>query len=88
MPGVRAIEPYRTLAVRIENGHLSRRIGITGLSRDDGLYKLLDLSGKPVALPGHGIVLSRILAEILGVGVGDHVVLDAFEGRRPFSGTK
>lgn len=83
MTGVRAMEPYRTLAVRIHNQHISRRIGITGLSRDDGLYKLLDMSGRPVALPDHGVVLSSVLADALGLQVGEDVTIEAMEGRRP-----
>jgi putative ABC transport system permease protein len=38
---------------------------------------------KPVSMPPQGIVLSSKLAEVLGVGRGDRVIVEAMEGRRP-----
>ncbi|MCA9296565.1 MAG: FtsX-like permease family protein, partial [Phycisphaerales bacterium] len=83
MPGVLVVEPYRSLAVRIRNGHIERQIGVIGLTERDGLYQLLDLRGSPVVLPEHGIVLSTILADLLGVGVGDSITVKVMQGRRP-----
>ncbi|XAM00808.1 FtsX-like permease family protein [Phycisphaeraceae bacterium D3-23] len=83
LPGVLAVEPYRPVAVRIRHRQVDRRIGLIGLSRSDGLYQLMDMSGEPVTLPEHGIVLSSVLADVLGVHVGDRVCVEALEGRRP-----
>ncbi len=83
LPGVLEAEPHRGLAVRIQRGHVERRLGVIGLDRADGLYHLLDVSGRPVALPEKGIVLSSLLAERLGVEVGGAVRVEALEGRRP-----
>lgn len=41
------------------------------------------MSGRPVPLPRHGIVLSSALARTLGVEAGDAVIVEAMEGRRP-----
>lgn len=81
--GVIASEPYRAVAVRIRSGHRDRRTSILGLTRPDGLHRLLDMSGVPVALPERGIVLSTTMAELFDVGVGDTVLVEAMEGRRP-----
>lgn len=83
MPGVRAVEPYRFLAVRIRHSHIERRIGLLGLASDDGLYGLIDMRGQPVSLPSSGVVLSSTLADVLGVTIGDKVTIEAMEGRRP-----
>jgi len=71
------------MAARIRHGHRERRVGILGLARGDGLFHLLDMSGAPVRLPDHGVVISKALAEILDVEVGDAVIVEALEGRRP-----
>ena len=83
MPGVRSAEPYRTLAVRIRHNNAQRRIAITGLTRADGLYHLMDRSAEPVGLPEHGIVLSSTLARALGLSVGDETAIEVLQGRRP-----
>jgi len=82
MPGVRSIEPSRSLSVRIRSGHRSRRIGIVGLAQHDGLYRLADMNGASIRLPERGVVLSTVLADILKVSVGDRVSMEALEGRR------
>lgn len=83
MPGVQMVEPYRSLAVRVRKGHIERQIGIIGLMERDGLHQLIDLSGRPVALPEHGIVLSTVLADLLGVGIGDSITVKVMQCRRP-----
>ena len=83
LPGVSAVEPFRSVPVRLRAGHRERRLAILGLTPDNRLYKLIDLSGRDVAIPQEGLVLSRKLAEILGVSVGQSVVVEVLEGRRP-----
>jgi len=83
MPGVLSAEAYRGVSVRIRNGHRERRVGIMGLSRSDGMYRMTALDGSPVNLPKGGIVLSKILGEVLGVAPGETVTVEVLEGRRP-----
>ena len=83
MPGVLAVEPYRTVAVRMSHGINERRTGIIGLTRRDGMHRLLDMDGRPVDLPQHGVVLSSELAKMLGVQPGDRVRAEVLHGRRP-----
>lgn len=80
--GVRRVEPYRSVAVRIRSGHRSRRTGVLGLSRSDGLYSLMDMYGRPVELPEDGVVLSEALAGVLGLSVDDPVLIETLQGRR------
>ncbi|MBL4808887.1 MAG: ABC transporter permease [Phycisphaerales bacterium] len=83
MPGVLAIEPYRSLAVRLRSGHIDRRTGVLGLTQSDGLFQLLSMDGRSITLPENGIILSTRLAEELHVRAGDSVTIDVLEGRRP-----
>jgi putative ABC transport system permease protein len=50
---------------------------------DPRLQRVVDTSEVPVPLPPSGLVLSRSLAEILGVGAGAFVDVDVLEGSRP-----
>ena len=83
LDGVLAVEPSRVLAVRLRAGHRSRQIGLTGVIPDPRLQRVVDTSEVPVPLPPSGLVLSRSLAEILGVGAGGFVDVDVLEGSRP-----
>lgn len=82
MPGVLRAEPSRFVDARIASGHLSRRTGITGLSPDADLSRLLAPDESPMTLPEEGVVLSKSLAGLLGVGVGDTVRVELLEGDR------
>ena len=82
LPGVSTVEPYRTLAVRLRRGHVSRRVAITGKPIDADLSRVLDIDFDPVRLPETGIVLSDMLARILDARVGDLVEADILEGER------
>ncbi|HQF29865.1 MAG TPA: FtsX-like permease family protein [Hyphomicrobiales bacterium] len=82
LPGVSTVEPYRTLAVRLRHGHVSRRVAITGKPIDADLSRVLDIDFDPVRLPETGIVLSDMLARILDARVGDLVEADILQGER------
>jgi len=81
--GVKHAEPFRGIPVDIRNGHRSFRTTVLGLESDTDLVRLIDTSLAPVAIPPDGLVLTRYLADILGVQAGDRIVLDVREGRRP-----
>ncbi len=82
LPGVLTAEPYRTVAVRIRNGHLSRKLAITGKRPDTDLSRVLDLDLQPVTLPETGLVLTQKVAQILKARRGDLVWVEVLEGRR------
>lgn len=82
LPGVLAVEPYREIPVRIRRGHVERRLMISGRPRDADLRRIIDVDLQPVVLPESGLAISDMLAQILGVSVGDFVEVDLLEGQR------
>lgn len=83
LPGVRRAEPIRSVQARIKFGHHARRLAITGMPKGSDLNRLLDAKGKIIHMPEDGIVMSKVLAEIMGAKIGDEVQLDVLEGKRP-----
>jgi putative ABC transport system permease protein len=83
LPGVRSVEPSRTVSVRFRSGHRDRRSSLEGVPRGRELVRLLDAELRPVDVPERGLLLSAKLAEVLGVHVGDPLVVEVLEGARP-----
>ncbi len=83
LPGVIRAEPFRSVASRVRAGHLSRRLGLLGVARDAALQRVIDADGRAVTLPTRGVAVSQVLAEKLGVGIGDSLVVEVMEGERP-----
>jgi len=83
LPGVIAVEPQRVVATRIRAGHRHRNLAITGALPDARLRRAVDRRGLAVRVPPMGLVLSGLLAEVLGVTPGDTVTVEVLEGRRP-----
>ncbi|MBP6632823.1 MAG: FtsX-like permease family protein [Kofleriaceae bacterium] len=81
-PGVMAAEPVRSVPARLLGPGGHRDLVLTGVRRGDRLHQLLDARGAVVALPTDGVLLSRILASRLGVGVGDVVAVERRDGDR------
>ncbi|MBX7222720.1 MAG: ABC transporter permease [Blastocatellia bacterium] len=83
LPGVMAVEPFRAVAARLRFEHHSRRVGLLGLEPNGQLHCLVDRDLRTFPLPAHGIVLTKKLAEILGVRLGDSLTVEVLEGNRP-----
>lgn len=83
LPGVLAVEPFRSVPVRLLASHRKRYVNLIGLVRGGTLYRTLDEDLKPVELPEQGLALSTKMADNLAVGLGDTVTLEVKEGRRP-----
>jgi putative ABC transport system permease protein len=83
LPGVIKVEPMRTVPVRLRSEQHTRTLAISGLDAQPELNRVVDQTGRPYALPPEGLVLSAVLARILGVGPGDTVQVEVLEGRRP-----
>lgn len=82
LPGVITAEPYREIPVRIRHRNVERRIMISGRPPDADLGRIIDENLHPVTLPESGFAISAMLAQILGVQVGDDVEIDLLEGQR------
>jgi len=83
LPGVMRVEATRTVPVRLRAGHRTRTLAITGLSYTTTLNRIVDQTGRPHAIPPEGLLLSSILAEVLGVRAGDKITVEVLEGARP-----
>jgi putative ABC transport system permease protein len=83
LPGVMAVEPLRTVPARLRHGHRYRNLAVTGMTADPDLNRIVELSGRTRTLPPDGLLMSRILGEVLHVRPGDRVVLEILEGARP-----
>ena len=83
LPGVMEMEPMRSVPVRLRAGHRSRTLAITGLPPEPQLNRVIDRRRGPLSLPNEGLVLSKLLAEILDVAPGESLQVDVLEGGRP-----
>ena len=82
LPGVLAVEPRRTVAVRYVHEQHSRREALVGLPAGGRLEWLHTDDGAEVRVPVAGLVMSSALADILHTKVGDVVTVEVLEGRR------
>ena len=83
LPGVLAAEGQRVVPARIRHANVFRRHAIIGLAEGATLSPVHDVARGVVKLPKQGVAISRTLADVLGVAVGDLVTLEILEGRRP-----
>lgn len=77
--GVRTVEPFRGVPVRVRSGHRSRQIAILGLEQDASLRRLVDMEARRYRLPPSGLVLTASLGRTLHVVAGDTVVVELLE---------
>lgn len=83
IPGVRHVEPTRSVSVEFQNGLNRYRGGIHGLTEDASLNRAIDKKHQPMILRDNGIILSNALADILNISAGEQLRLNILEGRRP-----
>jgi len=83
MPGVLTVEPIRNVAALLKFKNYSKRSSITGLIAKPDLRRVIDSQLDPVAMPNKGLVMSKKLAEILHIEVGDILEVEVLEEKRP-----
>jgi len=83
MPGVEYGEVFRSVPVRLRNGHLTYLTGINAYQENRDLYRTLDTEHVPFDMPKQGIALTEYLGKILNVKRGDVITVEILEGRRP-----
>jgi putative ABC transport system permease protein len=83
VPGVLAVEGQRVVPVRLRAGHRTYRLGLTGIEAGAQLRVPRDQDLRAVPIPGHGLTMSKGLAERLGLQLGDTVTIEVLEGARP-----
>lgn len=83
LPGVHECEPRRFVSARIRSRNRVRRVGIQGLSPDARLFQLKGRTGQTAHLPPEGAIISRKLAEVLNIHVGETVRVEVLQDKRP-----
>lgn len=82
LPGVDYAEPVLGLVCDVRHANESRRMSVTGLWPQHRLLTPMQRDMTPIPVPDDGVALSRKLAEILNVRVGDQLELTPVRGRR------
>ncbi|HEY6926237.1 MAG TPA: ABC transporter permease [Steroidobacteraceae bacterium] len=82
LPGVLRAEPFRSTPVWLRFQHHAKRATLQSISPDMDLKQLVDRDRRPIDVPPDGLVLTRKLAQMLGVSLGDVVKIEQLEGRR------
>jgi len=82
LPGVRAAEPELIVPVKLVNGRREKTSAILGMPAEGRLRRVLDADANELAKPTHGLLLTRKLAEILGVAAGDELEVRVLEGKK------
>lgn len=82
LPGVMRVEPTRAIAVKLRSGNRTERTAIEATGDNPQLSARIDRDGREIALPAAGLMLSRQLAEQLGVRAGGRVEVELLGGRR------
>lgn len=83
LPGVLAVEAYRSLPARLRFGPRSELASITGVERGAQLTQLVDANERPVPIPEDGLVLTQSLADRLLIHRGEVLQVEVLEGHRP-----
>jgi len=83
LPGVVTVEPFRQAYVRLNYGHQRRQLAIQGIPPKGLHNRVLDESSHQIELPSDGLVVSAKLADVLGARVGDNLLVEVLEGKRP-----
>jgi len=80
MPGVTRVEGERVEPIRVAAGHRSKRTVLVGVDPSAELRRLLDRSGRSIALPLDGALMSAQLARLIAVRPGDEVDATLLDG--------
>jgi len=82
LPGVDRAEPILNVACTWINGPRRKKGAVTGLVSDARLTVPRDLESRPLRIPAHGFIMTRTLADLLGLRVGDRVGFEPVKGHR------
>jgi putative ABC transport system permease protein len=82
LPGVMQAEPSRSLPAIVRNGHLERRLSLTGRMPSEQLSRLVDRQGRVQPVQPTGLTINDRIAQVLNVGIGDHLDVELLQGKR------
>ena len=83
LPGVLSAEPMRAVSAIFRFGHRQQREALRGVPAHQELQRVYDAQSRAVDLPPEGLVMSTMLADLLGARLGDTVTVEVLEERRP-----
>jgi putative ABC transport system permease protein len=72
----------RAIPVRLRAGHRTYRTGITGVEDEATLSRILDADLRETKPAAGGVLLTKRLADRLGVRPGDSLIAELLEGKR------
>ncbi len=82
LPGIAGIEPELVVTSDLNHGLLKERVAVIGLQADRVLHLPQTRQHTPVPIPQQGLLLSRKLAEILDLKIGDTLQIRPLLGER------
>ena len=82
MPGVLAVEPLRVVPVRLRSGHRFHETALVGHPAGAELRRVVEWPWHVAPVPDDGLMLTDMLADKLGLTIGDSVTLEVLEGDR------
>ncbi len=82
LPGVARAEGLRAAPARFRHGPRYRDLVVNGYPTETSLRRVLDDHGNAIRIPSEGIVLTRILGQVLEADVGDEIELSFRTGQR------
>ncbi len=82
LPGVERVEGLRQIPVRMRVGPRWRDTVLIGIPGDSQLRRLYEVDARPAHLPHTGVLVTSVLADVLGVQPGDFVDIELKEGDR------
>ncbi|MCC5909661.1 MAG: FtsX-like permease family protein [Clostridiaceae bacterium] len=72
------IEPKVEIPFELRNGWRKKNVSVIGIPQDTAFYNFKSPSGTPIVVPRDGIILTEGLGKILGVEIGEEIVLKNF----------
>ena len=82
LPGVDQVDGLRSTPVRFRAGPRWRDSSLMGLPEDAELRRLFNRQFQPVSIPHSGVLVTDVLADVLGVQAGDLIEVELKEGDR------
>ena len=79
IPGVTRVEGFRVSPMKIRAGHRYRSILVMGLDTKTELRRIVDMDLRHYELPSSGIVLTKVLGDLLHIRVGDTLLVEVME---------
>ena len=82
LPGVTVVEPLLEIPCEFRNGNRRKISSLIGVTSDASMTKPSGPDGEAVRIPSAGLLMTRRLAEHLGLVPGDRVELNPLKGER------